>query len=350
MVVTSELYGVRVLGVGENDISSPRPSCSSPMAWATRMTFPLWTGSTAILDDRRPTPDNTFENIETLQADALFRRADALRRPAGGARQPSREARQHPRLRLGGRAVAGRHLPPLEGEDRHGDPRRHRLDRVLHIFIGNRLDDYRPGTSGKPVPGYEARSLDNDGKPVEKGESRRLVDARASRRADTTGTSRRRRAETMVDGWLNTGDTYREDPDGYLVYEGRNDDMMKVGGIWCSPIEIESCLITHPAVLEAAVVGQADADQLIKPKADRGAERPGDAAVRRYRGAGGALQEQPGALQVPALDRVRGRAAQDGDRQDPALQAEGMSRADDRFSDTGSLLAMPSIFGSIQID
>ena len=66
---------------------------------------------------------------------------------------------------------------------------------------------------------------------------------------------------------MNTGDTYREDPDGYLVYEGRNDDMMKVGGIWCSPIEKESCLITHPAVLEAAVVGQADADRLIKPKA-----------------------------------------------------------------------------------
>ena len=71
----------------------------------------------------------------------------------------------------------------------------------------------------------------------------------------------------MVDGWLNTGDTYREDPDGYLVYEGRNDDMLKVGGIWCSPIEIESCLITHPAVLEAAVVGHADDDELIKPKA-----------------------------------------------------------------------------------
>jgi acyl-coenzyme A synthetase/AMP-(fatty) acid ligase len=74
-------------------------------------------------------------------------------------------------------------------------------------------------------------------------------------------------AETMVDGWLNTGDTYREDPDGYLVYEGRSDDMLKVGGIWCSPIEIEAELIVHPGVLEAAVVGVPDASGNVKPEA-----------------------------------------------------------------------------------
>ena len=132
-------------------------------------------------------------------------------------------------------------------------------------------------------------------------------------------------AETMVDGWLNTGDTYREDPDGYFVYEGRSDDMLKVGGIWCSPIEIESCLITHPAVLEAAVVGQADAERADQAQGDRGAE-----AGRRCGGTAlteelMALCKKPGALQVPALDRVRARAAQDGDRQDPALQIEGVT-------------------------
>ena len=115
----------------------------------------------------------------------------------------------------------------------------------LHIFIGNRLDDYRPGTSGKPVPGYEAKVLDNDGKPVARGESGALW-IRAESAARYYWNKPEKTAETMVDGWLNTGDTYREDPDGYLVYEGRNDDMMKVGGIWCSPIEIESCLIRHP--------------------------------------------------------------------------------------------------------
>ena len=71
----------------------------------------------------------------------------------------------------------------------------------------------------------------------------------------------------MVDGWLNTGDTYYQDEDGYYVYCGRSDDMLKVGGIWCSPVEIEGRLIEHPRVLEAAVVGRADADELIKPEA-----------------------------------------------------------------------------------
>ena len=74
-------------------------------------------------------------------------------------------------------------------------------------------------------------------------------------------------AETMVDGWLNTGDTYFQDQDGYFVYCGRSDDMLKVGGIWCSPVEIESRLIEHPLVLEAAIVGRPDADELIKPEA-----------------------------------------------------------------------------------
>jgi len=137
---------------------------------------------------------------------------------------------------------------------------------ALHIFIGNRLDDYRPGTSGKPVPGYEVRILDENGKPVPKGESGRLW-IRADSAAKYYWNKPEKTAETMVGGWLNTGDTYREDPDGYLIYDGRSDDMLKVGGIWCSPVEIENCLVGHPAVLEAAVVGHADADALIKPKA-----------------------------------------------------------------------------------
>ena len=128
----------------------------------------------------------------------------------------------------------------------------------LHIFIGNRLDDYRPGTSGKPVPGYEAQ------------DRRRATASRWRRaRAARSGSARVGRqvlleqaGEDAPRPWStagsNTGDTYRQDEDGYFVYEGRSDDMLKVGGIWCSPVEIESCLIAHPAVLEAAVVGQAD--------------------------------------------------------------------------------------------
>ena len=104
------------------------------------------------------------------------------------------------------------------------------------------------------------------GLPVAKGDSGRLW-IRSELAAKYYWNKPEKTAETMVDGWLNTGDTYREDPDGYLIYDGRSDDMLKVGGIWCSPVEIESCLVGHPAVLEAAVVGHADADSLIKPKA-----------------------------------------------------------------------------------
>ncbi|MEE9195751.1 MAG: benzoate-CoA ligase family protein, partial [Alphaproteobacteria bacterium] len=84
-------------------------------------------------------------------------------------------------------------------------------------------------------------------------------------------------AETMVDGWLNTGDTYIQDDDGYYHYGGRNDDMLKVGGIWCSPFEIEARLIEHPKVLEAAVVGRADDDDLVKPEAFVVLNDPADA-------------------------------------------------------------------------
>src|SRR5436190_12505882 len=266
MVVTSELYGVRVLGVGENDVSYSAAKLFFAYGLGNAMTFPLWTGSTTILDDRRPTPDITFENLErfkptlyfgipTLYAallvalDAKPRRLDSLRACVSAGEPLPADIFRRWKERTGTVILDG--IGSTE---------------CLHIFIGNRLDDYKPGTSGKPVPGYEVKIVDEHGKPVPKGEGGRLW-IRSESAAKYYWNKPDKTAETMVDGWLNTGDTYREDADGYLVYEGRNDDMMKVGGIWCSAIEIESWLITHPAVLEAAVVAQADADQLIKPKA-----------------------------------------------------------------------------------
>ena len=146
---------------------------------------------------------------------------------------------------------------------------------ALHIFIGNRLDDYRPGTSGKPVPGYDVRVLDENGTPVRQGDSGRLW-IRSESAAKYYWNKPEKTAETMVDGWLNTGDTYRQDEAGFFIYEGRSDDMLKVGGIWCSPVEIENCLVGHPAVLEAAVVGQPDDKALVKPKAIVVLKQPDD--------------------------------------------------------------------------
>jgi len=278
MVVTSELYGVRVLGVVEEDVSYSAAKLFFAYGLGNAMTFPLWTGSTAILDDRRPTPDATFENIERYRPTLYFGVPTLY-----AALLVALDARPRKLDSIRACVSAGEPLPAdifRRWKDKTGTVI---LDGIgstecLHIFIGNRLDDHRPGTSGKPVPGYEARILDDDGKPVRKGESGALW-IRAESAARYYWNKPEKTAETMVDGWLNTGDTYREDPDGYLVYEGRSDDMLKVGGIWCSPIEIESCLITHPAVLEAAVVGQADADELIKPRAIVVLKQAGGAAA-----------------------------------------------------------------------
>jgi acyl-coenzyme A synthetase/AMP-(fatty) acid ligase len=137
---------------------------------------------------------------------------------------------------------------------------------ALHIFISNRADDYRPGCSGRPVPGYEAIILDDAGKEVPAGDSGHLM-IRGPSTAKYYWNNPEKTKTTMVDGWLNTGDTYYRDKDGYFYYCGRNDDMLKVGGIWCSPFEIEAKLIEHPKVLEAAVVGRADDDGNVKPAA-----------------------------------------------------------------------------------
>ncbi|HZP99928.1 MAG TPA: benzoate-CoA ligase family protein [Reyranella sp.] len=271
MVVTSELYGTRVLGVTDNDICYSAAKLFFAYGLGNAMTFPLWAGATAILDDRRPTPDVTFENIERFKPTLYYGIPTlyAAQLMALDALSKKGAPRTFPSLRAC--VSAGEALPAdifRRWKEKTGTII---LDGIgstecLHIFIGNRLDEYKPGTSGKPVPGYTVKVVDDKGQPVKKGESGALW-IKAESAAKYYWNKPEKTAETMVDGWLNTGDTYREDEDGFLIYEGRSDDMLKVGGIWCSPVEIESCLITHPAVLEAAVIGQADADQLIKPKA-----------------------------------------------------------------------------------
>jgi benzoate-CoA ligase family protein len=266
MVVTSELYGVRVLGVTESDISFSAAKLFFAYGLGNGMTFPLWTGSTAILDDRRPTPDTTFEMIERFKP-TLYYGVPALYAPQLVALD--KRPRDFSSVRA---CVSAAEALPAEifrrWKEKTGTVI---LDGIgstecLHIFIGNRPDDYRPGTSGKPVPGYEVKIVDENGKLVPRGERGRLW-IRSESMAKYYWNKPEKTAETMVDGWLNTGDTYRQDEDGYFIYDGRSDDMLKVGGIWCSPVEIENCLIGHTAVLEAAIVGQADENGLTKPKA-----------------------------------------------------------------------------------
>jgi benzoate-CoA ligase len=137
---------------------------------------------------------------------------------------------------------------------------------MLHIFLSNRPGDVRYGTTGKPVPGYEVRLIDDEGGPVKQGEIGELQVAGPTS-AKFYWNNRERSRNTFHGPWTKSGDKYRRDEDGYYVYAGRADDMLKVSGIYVSPAEVESALITHDAVLEAAVVGHPDEAELIKPKA-----------------------------------------------------------------------------------
>jgi benzoate-CoA ligase family protein len=137
---------------------------------------------------------------------------------------------------------------------------------ALHIFISNRAGEVRPGSSGRAVPGYRIRLVDEKGAEVPQGEVGDLVVSGGSLFA---GYWRRQEITQRVlrGEWYYTGDKYRQDADGYYWYMGRSDDLLRVSGHWVSPAEVEGALISHPAVLEAAVVGKQDDDKLVKPKA-----------------------------------------------------------------------------------
>jgi len=135
-----------------------------------------------------------------------------------------------------------------------------------HIFLSNRPDDIQPGSSGKPFQGYELRIVDEDGNDVAPGETGNLL-VKGETAASSYLHQYEKSQQTFQGEWLLTGDKYHIDEQGYYWHAGRSDDMIKAGGIWVSPMEVESALIGHPAVLECAVVGKADRADLFKPKA-----------------------------------------------------------------------------------
>ncbi|MGB8265665.1 MAG: benzoate-CoA ligase family protein [Candidatus Velthaea sp.] len=266
MVVTSHDYGTQTLGVRESDICFSAAKLFFAYGLGNGMTFPLWAGATSILLDSRPTPESTFETIETFKPTLFF-----------GV--PTLYAAQLDALEKTTPDLSSIRLCVSAGEALPGDILRRWHERTgllildgigsteaLHIFISNRAGDYKPGSSGKLVPGYEAKILDEAGREAPAGEQGRLV-IRGQSTAKYYWRNPEKTASTMLGEWLDTGDTYYRDADGYFYFCGRSDDMLKVGGIWCSPFEIEATLIQHPDVLEAAVVGRADAQLLLKPEA-----------------------------------------------------------------------------------
>lgn len=267
MVATSEYYGVGILGLDDSSVCFSAAKLFFAYGLGNAMTFPLWVGGQAVLFPGRPTPADMFMMIETYQPNYYF-----------GV--PTLYALQLQALNSG----AAPNLSSLRYCVSAGEPlpadilRRWKtqtgldiLDgigttEILHIFISNLIGDVKPGTSGRIVPGYEARIVDEHGADVSGGEIGNLR-IKGESTLKYYWRNLEKNASTIIDGWIHTGDTYYCDEDGYYVCCGRSDDMMKVGGIWCSPVEIEARLIEHPKVLEAAIVGRPDADELIKPEA-----------------------------------------------------------------------------------
>jgi len=138
---------------------------------------------------------------------------------------------------------------------------------MTHIFLSNRAGEVKYGTSGRPLPGYDIRLVDDDGKVIEKRGEIGELQVRGPTSAIMYWNNREQSRSTFLGEWTRSGDKYIEDESGYFVYCGRRDDMMKVSGMYVSPFEVEGALQSHPDVLEAAVVGWPDSDKLIKPKA-----------------------------------------------------------------------------------
>jgi 4-hydroxybenzoate-CoA ligase len=264
---TADTYAAEVLRLSSDDVVFSVAKLFFAYGLGNSMTFPMAAAASTVLLPDRPTPDAVLDVMRrhrpTLFCGVPTLYAALLAHPELGPSAGS------DRLRTC--ISAGEPLPEhvgLRWRDKTGSDI---LDGIgstemLHIFLSNRPGDIRYGSTGKPVPGYELRILDDDGNEVANGESGELV-VRGPSAADGYWNQRDKSRLTFRGEWTHTGDTYTRDADGYYRYCGRTDDMLKVGGIWVSPFEVEEALIAHPSVLEAAVVGHPDADGLIKPKA-----------------------------------------------------------------------------------
>jgi benzoate-CoA ligase len=266
MIRTAELYAQPILGIQAGDIVFSAAKLFFAYGLGNALSFPLSVGATTVLLGDRPTPQAVCRILREYRPTIFYGVPTLYSALLASPELPTRDE-----LRLRRCTSAGEALPPDVGRRWLEHTGVDILDglgstEMLHIFLSNRPGDVRYGTSGKPVPGYEVRLVDEDGKPVAKGGIGELQVAGPTGAAYYWN-NRDKSRNTFLGPWTRSGDKYTESDDGYFVYSGRNDDMLKVSGIWVSPFEVESALSSHAAVLEAAVVGQADENGLIKPKA-----------------------------------------------------------------------------------
>jgi len=268
MVICAELYAKKVLGIGESDRCFSVAKLFFAYGLGNALYFPFCVGATTVLCPGPPVGREVYRTIERYRPTLFFSV------PSNYAVLLNCKAEDRPEFDLSSirHAVsAGEALPLAIYERFHRRFGVEILDAIgstetLHMFIATRPGEVRPGSSGRVLDGCEAKLVNENGVPVAVGEIGNLLV-----KSDATCAcywNQHEKTKATIEGhWIRTGDKYYQDADGYYWYAGRSDDMLKVSGAWVSPLEIENTLSEHPAVQEAAVIGRADQDELLKPAA-----------------------------------------------------------------------------------
>jgi benzoate-CoA ligase family protein len=278
MVVFAELFGRGVLGIGAKDKCFSVAKLFFAYGLGNALIFPFSVGAASILWPGPPAPEHVYTTIERHRPTLLFSVPTGYgmllahkRAPTAGAEADSAAGPDFDLSSVRLAVSAGEALPTALYERFKARYGVDILDGIGsteagHMFISNRPGHIRPGSSGLLVDGYQARLLDDDGRPTPPGEIGNLWISGDSICA-AYWNQHEKTKDTIQGRWLRTGDKYTQDADGYYWYSGRTDDMLKVGGLWVSPVEVENALVAHNAVLECGVVGREDHDGLVKPMA-----------------------------------------------------------------------------------
>jgi benzoate-CoA ligase len=267
LVYAAELVGRGTFGIGPDDVVFSASKLHFAFGLGNALYFPALVGAASVLVPERLDAERIFELIQAERPTVLFAVATVYRRLLQVAEAERRFDCSSLRLCVS----SGEVLPAAlfhAWQSRFG---LELLDVVgsteaLHDFIANRPGAARAGSSGQVIPGFEARLVDDQGRPVAPGMVGQLLIKGDSISPGYWNRHERTRA-TMLGEWLRTGDMFYQDTDGYFFFCGRTDDMLKVGGMWVAPAEVEAAIGEHPAIGEVAVIGRGDADGLTKPHA-----------------------------------------------------------------------------------
>ena len=266
LIQTAELYARPILGIHESDVVFSAAKLFFAYGLGNALTFPFSVGATAVLMAERPTPAAIFSRLRKHRPTIFYAVPTLYATLLASSELPAAKE-----LNLRRCTSAGEPLPEQIGKRWTAHFGVDILDGIgstemLHIFLSNRPDDLQYGTTGKPVPGYEVRLVDEKGQLVKQGQTGELQIAGPTS-AIQYWNNRSRTGDTFQGKWTRSGDKYTLREDGYYVYAGRSDDMLKVSGLYVSPTEVEAALISHEAVLEAAIVAKEDEEKLVKPLA-----------------------------------------------------------------------------------